>query len=180
MTEKRLIEAIKSGDRVAFRDFVEENIGSLNRLVIRIVTDEDDAKDIVQDTFIRVWEKRTSIKSENHITPWVKRIAINKCYDHLRWQKRNRRQRSIEGYMDAEKFESDITSDNDLNREEFKSIINSLTGRLSRKQKLVFTLSELEGLSHDEILEITGLSKTSIKSNLQHARRKIGNGLEKM
>ena len=58
-------------------------------------------------------------------------------------------------------------------------MIRLLTNRLSPKQKVVFILSELEGLSQDDISEITGMIKTSVKSNLNHARRSIGKMIEK-
>jgi DNA-directed RNA polymerase specialized sigma24 family protein len=58
-------------------------------------------------------------------------------------------------------------------------MIRVLTFKLSTKQKIVFIMSELEGLSHDDIAKITGMAKTIIKSNLNHARRKIGEMIKK-
>ncbi len=180
MDQKVIIEGIKRGDRDVFRLLMEKNIESVYRIVFKIVPIEDEARDIVQETFIRVWEKRGDIKSENCIMPWVKRIAINRCYDYLRWQKRNNRQKPINDDLDARKLESDIGADNNINAEEFRNLILRLTCNLSPKQKLVFALAEIEEMSHDEISALTGLHKTSVKSNLRHARKKIGEYLKKM
>ncbi|MCD4769685.1 MAG: RNA polymerase sigma factor [Bacteroidales bacterium] len=180
MDQKVIIKGIKRGDRDVFRLLMEENIESVYRIIFKIVPIEDEARDIVQETFIRVWEKRGNIKSEKCIMPWIKRIAINRCYDYLRWQKRNNRKRPLDNYLDSEKFESDITTDSSINAEEFRDLILRLTCNLSPKQKLVFTLSEIEEMSHDEISSLTGLPKASVKSNLRHARKKVGEYLEKM
>ena len=66
-----------------------------------------------------------------------------------------------------------------MDNEEIGKIIRLLTNKLSTKQRIVFVLSELEGLSHEDIFKITGMAKSSIKSNLHHARRKIGEMIEK-
>ena len=87
-------------------------------------------------------------------------------------------------HPDAQQWEyykliSDQNPEQELNNKELGSLIRTLTKNLSYKQKVVFILSELEGLSHDAIAEITGMTKTSIKSNLNHARRNIGEILKK-
>lgn len=74
---------------------------------------------------------------------------------------------------------SDNNPETEINNEETGKIIQLLTNRLSAKQKVVFILSELEGLSHDDISEITGMAKTTVKSNLNHARRNIGKKITK-
>ena len=74
---------------------------------------------------------------------------------------------------------SDSNPERKLNNEEIGKIIRLLTNRLSSKQKIVFILSELEELTHDDISEITGMVKSSVKSNLNHARRNIGKMIEK-
>ena len=66
-----------------------------------------------------------------------------------------------------------------LENQEIAGIITLLTEKLSSKQKAVFVLSDLEGMTHDEISEITGMSKSSVKANLFHARKSISEKIEK-
>jgi RNA polymerase sigma-70 factor (ECF subfamily) len=66
-----------------------------------------------------------------------------------------------------------------LENDETARIISILTERLSTKQKAVFVLSDLEGMSNDEISEITGISKSAVKANLYHARKSISEKVEK-
>jgi len=145
----------------------------LYTMVLRIMANEQDAGDIVQDTFIKVWEKRKSIKDEESLKPYLRKIAINKCYDQLR----KRKTRYVEDNIDNDSVINHITSyeqaDQKLEKEEALILLKFLVSRLSPRQRIVFTMVELQELSHDEVSEITGLSKTSIKSNLHHARKNM-------
>jgi len=148
-------------------------------VAFRIMNDEDESKDIVQESFISVWNKIEGFNPQNNFSNWLYRIIVNKCYDALRKKKRNPLI-----YPDANNWNipgvfSDSNADTRLDNKETGKLIRQLTTQLSRKQKIVFVLSELEGLSHEDIAEITGMSRASIKSNLFHARQKIGKLIEK-
>jgi len=141
--------------------------------------DEDQAKDIVQETMITIWQKLRKIRSVEVYRTWIYRIVMNKCYDHLR-----RRKRNPEFVADEKtwKLISDSICENpskELENSEIARIINLLSERLSPKQKAVFVLSDIEQMSHDEISAITGMSKPLIKSNLHHARKSISEMVEK-
>jgi RNA polymerase sigma-70 factor (ECF subfamily) len=165
--------AISKGDREMFRAYMDMTIDAIFRLVCRVVASDDDANDIVQETYIRVWEKRKSIKEEKSIFAWTKRIAINKCYDFLRAEKRKERWNKGGDVNELINLESSSNAEENINGEEYGKILDFLTSKLSAKQKMIFTLSAIEKLSADEIMEITGMSKSSIKSNLHHARTAV-------
>ncbi len=173
-----VIIACKNGDRNAFRDLMNGYSDFAFRVAFRILNEEKEAQDVVQESFIRVWEKIESFKIEKNFSNWLYRIIVNKCYDALRKNK------IILLHLDAQqweynKLESDENPEQELNNKELGIMIRTLTKNLSHKQKVVFILSELEDLSHDVIAEITDMTKTSIKSNLNHARRNIGEVLKK-
>ena len=107
------------------------------------------------------------------------RIAVNKCYDQLRKQKRQNESRYDDqswALISNHLSEDGIT---ELENEENAMIINLLTNKLSHKQKAVFILSELEEIPAGEIAEITGMSKSEIKANLYYARKNIESLLQK-
>ena len=141
--------------------------------------DEDQAKDVVQETMITIWQKLNKIKSAEVYKTWIYRIVVNKCYDQLSIRKRNQE------FIADEKtwaFISERISEgpsSNMENIEIAGIINLLTNRLSPKQKAVFILSDLEQLSNDEISAITGMSKSGIKSNLYYARKNISEMVEK-
>lgn len=169
----RYTEAIAAGDREAFRDFMDKTINSVFGLVVKILASEDDAKDIVQETYIKVWEKRKSVKSGKSLLSWTKRIALNKTYDYLRARKRRAKWNDQDNTREMINLVSDYGAEDRITGEEYKLYMQYLTAKLSPKQQMVYTLSEIEKLPADEIEKLTGLPKSSIKSNLYHARRTV-------
>ena len=179
MIDVKLIEECKKGNPNNFRKLIELTSPFAFSVAFRILGDEDQAKDIVQETMITIWQKLKKIRSAEGYKTWTYRIVINKCYDQLR-----RRKRNPEIVQDEKTWMllSEIISDgssHELENKETAHIINLLTNRLSPKQKTVFVLSEIEQMSQDEISEITGMSKSGIKANLHHARKSISEMLEK-
>jgi RNA polymerase sigma-70 factor (ECF subfamily) len=148
-------------------------------LAFRMLGDEDLAKDVVQETMVTIWQKLKSIRSAEVYKTWIYKVVINKCYDQLRNKKRNR-----EYVADGKTWQilseriSQMPS-SQLENEEIARIIGILTDKLSPKQKAIFILSEIDGMTGDEISEVTGISKSVIKANLYYARKSISGMIEK-
>ena len=179
MIDKKLIEECQAGNLGNFRKVVEISSPFVFSVAFRMLGDEDQARDIVQETMVTIWQKLKKIRSAEVYKTWIYRIVMNKCYDQLR-----RRKRNPEFVADEKtwKLLSDRISENpsaELENSETALIINLLSEKLSPKQKAIFVLSDIEQMSHDEISEITGMSKSGIKSNLHHARKHISEMVEK-
>jgi len=174
----KLIEECRGGNFNNFRKLVGLTSPFAFSVAFRMLGDEDQAKDIVQETMITIWQKLKKIKSAEVYKTWIYRIVVNKCYDQLRKRKRN-----PEFMADEQSWT--LISNNisegpsaDLENKEIAQIINFLTNKLSPKQKAVFILSDLEEMSNDEISEITGISKSAVKANLHYARKNISEMVE--
>jgi len=174
-----IITACITRDRTAFRILVDSYADFAFSVAFRIMNDEDESKDIVQESFIAVWKKIEGFNPRNNFSNWLYRIIVNRCYDALRKKKRNPLVYPDDSNWNIPGVFSNNTADTGLDNKETGKMIRRLTNQLSRKQKIVFVLSELEGLSRDDIAEITGMTRASIKSNLFHARQKIKKLLEK-
>lgn len=173
------IDEIRAGNHKEFRLLIDNYIDGLYSLVVRITCNEHDAWDIVQDTFMKVWEKRKTIRSGNSVKAYIRRIAVNKCYDLLR-MKKYRHGTDIDNHrVLLNELAGGKDADYKLNNDEAITLLKMLASKLSPGQKIVFSLVEIEELSHDEVAEITGMSKTSIKSNLRHARQKVEGEIRK-
>ncbi len=179
MESTDIIKASIRQDENAFRKLVDSYSDFAFSVAFRIVNNEDESKDIVQESFISVWKKIGSFNIENNFKNWLYRILVNKCYDFLRRKKRVSFIHPDSTGWNIEGLFSEGDPEAKLNNKEIGHIIRLLTNKLSAKQKTVFILSELEGLPHDEIVSITGMVKTAVKSNLHHARRNIGRMIEK-
>ena len=179
MNEEQLllvIEKCKKGDKQAFKQLMLTYSDYVFTLAFRILCNEDDARDMVQETFIRVWKNIGNYRTENKITTWMYTITTNLCLDKLREKQRK-------PVVYNEEFEKNFASfliDDESNLQDNKQLaqlIAHLAEDLTPKQKLVFVLKDLEGLESDEIEQITGLDKGQIKSNLYYARQQIKNKL---
>ena len=179
MIDLATIEECRKGNLQDFRKLVEMTSPFAFSVALRMLGDEDQAKDIVQDTMITIWEKLGKMRSSESFKAWLYRIVVNKCYDQLRNRKKQQEFRADES---AWAFISNHISDEQpaaLENNETARIINFLTGRLSARQKAVFVLCDLEEMTQEEVAAITGMSRMNIKANLHYARKKIGDMIKK-
>jgi RNA polymerase sigma-70 factor (ECF subfamily) len=179
LTDLKLIEECRNGNLENFRKLIESTSPFAFSVAFRMLGDEDQAKDIVQETMVTVWQKLKIIKSAEAYKTWVYRIVVNKCYDQLRKSKNNPEFSADEKTWKKISDTISAGTPTGLENKETAQIIRLLSERLSPKQKAVFILSDLEQLSHDEISEITGISKSGIKANLHYARKSISVMIEK-
>jgi RNA polymerase sigma-70 factor, ECF subfamily len=172
-----LVTLSRQNDAMAFRKLVEAHQSMVFALAFRILCNEDDARDIVQETFIKVWKHLDQYNTKMKFSTWIYSIATNLCLDQLKSAKR----RLFDPLITKSTLENFISVENNeqsLINSELADIISGLTNELSPKQKMVFTLRDLEGLEIEEIIEITCLSAEKIKSNLYLARQYIRKKLE--
>jgi RNA polymerase sigma-70 factor (ECF subfamily) len=181
MTQNRiqeLIENSKQGDTGAFEMLVREFQPLVFRLAFRLLCNDDDAKDMVQEVFIRVWTQLHRYKSKYRFSTWIYRITGNLCYDRMRYLKNLPEPVNIPENITEWDIRSPEDIESEVIRKELKELILFFTENLTRKQKLVFTLRDIEGLETEEIEQITGLSAKKIKSNLYLARKYIRNKID--
>ena len=179
MIDLKLIEECRSGNLGNFRKLVELTSPFAFSVAFRMLGDEEQAKDVVQETMVTIWQKLKKIRSAEVYKTWIYRIVVNKCYDQMRRRKRNPEFSADEKTwaLISERISDGFGSD--LENNELASVILLLTNNLSPKQKAVFVLSDIEQMSNDEISAITGMSKSGIKSNLYYARKSISEMVEK-
>ena len=143
-----------------------------------MLCNEEDAKDVVQESFIKIWLNIHLFDESKNFSTWVYTIAARLCLDKLRARKH------ILPLPDEEQAMSHFVSNSDIHidveNKEWITLVQAITARLSPKQRLVFTLCQLEGLTSDEAEEITGMNATQIKSNLYLARQNVINKLKEL
>ena len=173
-----IIERCRSGDQAAFRTVVQAYRQMVFTLAFRLLCDEEEAKDRVQETMIRVWVNFASYDSGQNLRNWIYTIAVRLCFDRLK------KKAPIDPLPEDEECFSQYVSDSDTERElenrELLSVIRTLVSRLSPKQRLVFTLVHLENLDTEAVEQMTGLDASKIKSNLYVARKTIREQLKQL
>ncbi len=181
--ERDLVRAARSGDDDAFGRLVEKTQSRLTRLLRGIVRDDDEAMDLVQETYIKAHRSLDTFREGSAFGTWLHRIGVNAAIDHLR----KRTAFSAASLEDAGPWEgvgedpagtSDRpTPDRLLEGEEAGKTLRRALDSMPPEHKATILLRELEGLSYDEIAEITGAVVGTVMSRLFYVRRKLRDAL---
>ena len=170
------IALAQSGDRLAFGRVMDAYLPMAYRVAYRLLGSADDAQDACQDAFLRVWQHFPSYDRTRPFTTWLYAIVTRLSLDRLR-----RRQRFSVWFLTGEKGHERAENSSDRNSgvvraaewKELSALVVRLAGRLPPTQRIVFALRDLEDLDVEEVVEVTGLSRSSVKANLSYARRRI-------
>ncbi len=180
---QELIVRSRNGDLTAFQQLVEKYQGYAFTLAFRMLGDQDEADDTVQETFIRVWKHITKFNFSSKFTTWLFRIVTNLCLDRIKAGKRKSNVISAD-YEQADLPEAtdsyNYNPEDDYIKKNLVKTIAILAAELSPKQRIVFVLRDLQDLNINETAQIANMSLNSVKSNLSCARRKIREKLERL
>ena len=170
-TEYDIITRCQRGNKDAFLWVVQTYQRMIFSLALKMLCDEEEAKDIVQETFIRVWQSIRDYDSKRAFNTWIYAIASHLCLDRLK--RTNRIVAMPDDEMIVRRYASESDSLQTLENREWVAMVRTMAEGLSNKQRLVFTLCQLEGLSSEEAEQITGMDARQVKSNLYVARQTI-------
>jgi RNA polymerase sigma-70 factor, ECF subfamily len=184
-TEAELISAVRNGDPASFEPLVARYQGRVFATAQRYARRESEVEDIVQDVFIKAFQKLNGFRGKAPFEHWLMRLAVRTCYDFLRSHQRNRETAFTEltesenNWLDHFVVEPDSASED---ADAARALIDKLLSRLSPPARLIITLLEIEEKSVKEIAEITGWSTPTVKVRAFRARaemRKILTGITK-
>jgi RNA polymerase sigma-70 factor (ECF subfamily) len=175
-----LIERAQAGDARAFRELVERHQRRAFAIALGLVRDEQDAREIVQEAFVRVFRRLDGFNGSSSFFTWLYRIVKNLAIDLLR--RASRREMELEEPHSSELWEplsSDLGFDpsDELTRRELAERIGKALDALPPYHRGVILMREVEGMSYEEMAEAMGISKGTIMSRLYHARRKLQRAL---
>ncbi len=168
-----IIEGCLAGDRKAQKMLYQMFSGKMYSVCLRYASDEDEANDMLQDGFIRVFQNLSAFRYQGSFEGWVRRIMINTALEKLR---KNRNLRFLDEEEEGQIEQSEETVLERISADELISMIQQLTPRY----RMVFNLYALEGYSHKEISEMLGISEGTSKSNLARARLILQERVKKM
>jgi RNA polymerase sigma-70 factor (ECF subfamily) len=170
------LKALQSGDRVEFARLVDEFSTQIYRLALKMLGDEQDAEDVLQNTFMKAMQAIGKFEGRSSLSTWLYRIAVNEALMMLRRQKP-----TIPVAMDYEGDEDELQHptqftdwcclpEKELLSEEAQQHLGEAIRRLPEKLQIVFLLRDIEGLSIRETSETLDLSETAVKTRLLRAR----------
>ena len=185
MTENEFIEGLRNHNANAYGKLIDDFQQKVFATCISFVPNKDDAEDIAQEVFVEVFKSINKFKGHSKLSTWVYRIATNKCLEFIR--KRNTKKRfaflqSITGNeipMDKTKYFTEMNHPGVLleNKERSETLFKAIN-QLPEAQKVVFTLSKVDGMSYREVCDITEKSLSSVESLMFRAKKNLQDALE--
>lgn len=163
----------RQGDPDAFRLLYEEHVGRIYALCLRLSGDPVHAEELVQDTFVRAWEKLPAFRGESAFGTWLFRIAVNVVLGERR--SRGRREARVALAADPEAIPATARGDDPGHRMDLEAAIAALP----EGARAVFLLYDVEGYQHQEIARMTGIAEGTSKTQLFRARRLLREALSR-
>jgi RNA polymerase sigma-70 factor, ECF subfamily len=182
-TEAELISAARNGDCASFEPLIKKYQGRVFATARRYARRDSEVEDIVQEVFIKAFQKLDGFRSEAPFEHWLMRLAVRTCYDFLRSHQRNRETAFTElsepesDWLDRFVVEPESASED---AEAARQLIEKVLSRLSPPARLVITLLEIEEKTVKEIAELTGWSVPLVKVRAFRARGEMRKILAKI
>lgn len=147
----------------------------LLRFAIQFLKDEEQAKDVVQDVFLKLWQKRDELEKIDSIEAFAMRMVRNRCLDIIRLNRSVPVEDTKIRHLHEEKTDPDLQMD----LSETAQLVRNVITTLPELQKQVMWLRDIEQLEYEEIAEITEMEINTIRVNLSRARKKVRDELLK-
>lgn len=147
----------------------------LHQFALQLTKNDEEARDVIQDVFLKLWQKRSSLEQIDNIEAFAMRMTKNKCYDLFRRNKTY----SLEDQQTDWRSENKADLNNELELSETAILIRKLINDLPDLQQKMMQMRDIDQLSYDEIAELTKLNVNAIRVNLSRARKKVRDELLK-
>jgi len=177
-SERELVARLRRGDAAAFESLVREYQDRVFDFCFRMMADREEASDLAQEIFVSIHQAMRKFREDSKLSTWIFRISKNHCLNRLKYLKRRGRGRS-EGFENVPESElADALGglpkpDEALQSKHDQALVQKAIAALEPEQRALVALRDIEGLSYEEIIEITELPEGTVKSRLHRAREKL-------
>jgi len=172
--EFELVKDLKKGDVLAFEKLFSSYSKKLLYFAKGYLESEEDAKSMVQDVFLKVWENRSNLKLDQSFNSYLFTIAFN--FIRMYYRKKYREDRKIKEYQYTASDVYEI--DGEIEFDELAEIIDNAIEQLPEKRRLIFRMSREEGLSNDQIANKLSISKKTVENQITHALKFLRNKIQ--
>lgn len=180
MNDHELVTKIKAGDQNAFKQLFEQYQHLVFNICYRMSTNREDAEDITQDVFIKIYRSIEKFRGDAKLSSWIYRIAVNTC---LKRERRKKLENWISLdflFQDEGKFQPpspDKTADQQLEISEKEHIVQNAINQLPARQKTALILHRYENLSYQDIAAVMEISLSAVESLLHRAKDNLAEKL---
>lgn len=173
--DEQLAEDALRGEDEAFAELVRRHKRKIFGIAARFTHNDYELDDLCQDIFIRVYRNLSKFRGDAPFEHWLSRIAVRRCYDFLRRQRRERQHLSLDDSMLQMR---DAAADANVSAQRAREILGFALAQLSAPERLVITLLELEEKSVRDVAALTGWSEGNVKVRAFRARASLRRILE--
>ena len=181
--EKQVIQKILAGDRTAFAQIVDAHEKQVYNLALRTLQNPEDAQDITQEVFLKVYSDIGSFRGDSRLSVWLYRVTYNLCIDLLRKQKRrptvSLTYETEDGEEEMDFPDTRYTPETELERRELQSAVQDALAQLSEEHRRILLMREFEDFSYTEIARLLGIQEGTVKSRIARARERVAKYLVK-
>jgi len=177
--EMVLVERARQGDLGAYDDLVRRYQERIYATIYHMTSNHEDANDLAQEAFIKAYQALKSFKGGSSFYTWVYRIAVNKTINFLK-QRKNKAQMSLDDLDFNAEHDPDLvalisekTPRREINLAELQEKLNAAMQKLSEPHRLVVTLHDVQGMSHEEIAKVMDCNIGTVRSRLFYARQQL-------
>ena len=180
-TDEELVARSRSGDLDSFNQLITRWERPIYALAYRVIGQEEDARDVVQETFLRAFRGIGAFKGQAKFSSWLYRIALNLCRDWIR-----RKRRSPISLVPEDMELEDLAADSGpsesvedlVARRELSSVVETAMAKLPEEQRTAIILKEYHGMTFQEIADLQGVPLSTVKTRLYQGlsvlRRDLG------
>lgn len=172
MDHGELIRAAQQGDRTAFDELVRQTYVDTFTLACRLTGNEEDARDVAQDAYLRAWRGIGRFRGEAQFSTWMYRITANAAATHTH-RRRRQRTEQLEDHMHPAEERLELLPGPAAESAEALDRVSDAIAMLPSKLLYVVLLKDVYGLSHEDIAEELDISVAAAKVRLHRARRKL-------
>lgn len=181
-SDAEAVAQVFAGGEGAFRVLVERHSRNVFRLAFRMTNNEEDAEDVVQETFLRAYRQLSQFESRSNFNTWLYRITVNCSLDLLRKRRRHEEGRESGPLDDGERTldvaDAAPTPDRLVLGSEIQRKVESVLSTVGEKERAAFLLRHFEGMSIEEIGNVLGLRGSAVKNSIFRAVRKLRRELQ--
>ncbi|HUO84317.1 MAG TPA: RNA polymerase sigma factor [Thermoanaerobaculia bacterium] len=167
--DRDLVEAARKGDMAAFEELVRRKTSRVYGHCYRLIGNGEDAKDIAQLVFIKLWENLDKYDAGYSFDTWLYRIVTNVTIDFVR--SRQTRDAAVNSNLRLVRSAADPEQPVSCQRKEIEEIFEDVSSTLSPKQKAIFVMREMDDLPSAEISRILGCRESTVRNHLFNARK---------
>ena len=169
LDDRELVRAIRDGQSQEFETLVRRKTGKVYGICVRVVGNAEDAKDVSQLSFVRIWENLEKYDPSFAFDTWMYRIVTNVAIDWLRT--RQSRESAVNSSLRLVKTSAEADQGLSFQRKEVERVFEDVSSVLSPKQKTIFVMREMEDLSSAEISRVLGCRESTVRNHLFNARK---------